>query len=188
MAKTTRPLAVGVVIVALILAADPVDATDAQGMIKAEVPVASMSPRVRTDDPALATLIQAATDRSPTFRHLAEAIQATDGVVYVQRGRCGHAVRACLPFSVAVAGPHRVLRVLVEDLEPEAEVIGSIAHELWHALEVLDQPGITTGRAMFFFYKSHGSWRGSRFETTAAIVAGNAVRQELRKRRPGQVK
>src|SRR5687767_6275569 len=103
--------------------------------------------------------------------------------------RCGHGRRACLPFSMAVAGPHRILRIVLSVWNPAGrEAIRSIAHELRHALEVLEEPGITRGDFMYFFYKSRGSWRGEAFETVAAVDAGNAVRQELRKRRPHQTR
>jgi hypothetical protein len=163
-----------------------VQAADRQEAVDRDVTGVSTSPRVRTDNPIIAALIEEATNRSITFQRLVGAIQATNGVVYVQQGRCGHGRRACLPFSMAVAGPHRILRIVLERLEPGREVIVAIAHELRHALEVLEEPGITSGDLMYFFYKSHGSWRGEAFETAAAVDAGNAVHQELRKPRPTQ--
>ena len=186
MAETTRQFVLGMMMAAVFGGVGTVQATGEQEAVDRYVTGVSKSQRVRTDNPAIAMLIEEATDRSITFRHLVQAIQATDGVVYVQQGRCGHARRTCLPFWMAVAGPNRVLQVVFERLEPTTEIAGDIAHELQHALEILEEPGITTGDAMYFFYKSHGSWRGDAFETTAAVNAGNAVRWELRKRRPKQ--
>ncbi|HEY6614992.1 MAG TPA: hypothetical protein VIZ32_10755, partial [Vicinamibacterales bacterium] len=79
------------------------------------------APRVRTEDSELSRLIQVATARSPTFRHLKHAIEATNGLVYVVRGRCGHRVRACLVLWMGVTDQHRILRVVVEDARPEVE-------------------------------------------------------------------
>jgi hypothetical protein len=172
----------GAAMVAAILAADQVAARQEPEPTNAERPVAFEAPRVRTDHPVLATLIREGINRSTTFRRLVDAIQTTDGVVYIEQGRCGHGVRVCLAHSITVAGPHRVLRVVVEDLHREAEAIKAIAHELYHALEILGQPSITTMEAIYFFYKQHGSWRGGAFETDAAVDAGNAVYLELRKR------
>ena len=182
MAGTKQALGAGAVIAAAILSSDRVVARQEPEPTNAERPDASEVPRVRTDHPVLATLIREGLDRSPTFRHLVDAIQTTDGVVYVEQGRCGHGVRVCLALSITVAGPHRVLRVVVEDLHPEAEAIRAIAHELYHALEILGQSSITTSEAIYLFYKQYGSWRGDAFETEAAIEAGNAVYWELRKR------
>jgi hypothetical protein len=187
-AETTRQLVVGMLMAVMSVAAERVQAADRQEAVDRDLTGVSTSPRVRTDNPVIAALIEEATDRSITFRRLVGAIQATNGVVYVEQGRCGHGRRACLPFSMIVAGPHRILRVVLERLEPGREVIGTIAHELRHALEVLEEPGITSGDLMYFFYKSHGSRRGDAFETPAAENAGNAVRQELRQRRPTQLK
>jgi hypothetical protein len=170
------------------VAAQRVQAADRQEAVDRDLTSVSTSPRVRTDNPVIAALIEEATDRSITFRRLVGAIQATNGVVYIEHGRCGRGRRACLPLAMAVAGPHRILRIVLEDLEPRTEAVGAIAHELRHALEVLEEPGITGGDLMYFFYKSHGSWRGEAFETVAAVHAGNAVRQELRNRRPNQLK
>jgi hypothetical protein len=152
------------------------------GQADRDVSADSTSPRVRTHHPVLATLTREGIDRSATFRRLVDAIQTTDGVVYVEQGRCGHGVRACLALSITVAGPHRVLRMVVEDLHPEAEAIRAIAHELYHALEILGQPTITTSEAIYLFYKQYGSWRGDAFETDPAVEAGNAVSRELGKR------
>jgi hypothetical protein len=170
------------------VATQRVQAAGRQEAVDREPTSVSTSPRVRIDNPVIAALIEEAADRSLTFRRLVGAIQATNGVVYVEHGRCGRGRRACLPLAMAVAAPHRILRIVLEDLEPGTEAIGVIAHELRHALEVLEEPGITSGDLMYFFYKSHGSWRGESFETVAAVNAGNAVRQELRKRRPNQLK
>ena len=60
--------------------------------------------RVRAANPGLAALIAETARRSATFRHMVEAIEASDGVVYVVRGRCRRGVRACLDFLVPVRG------------------------------------------------------------------------------------
>jgi hypothetical protein len=70
--------------------------------------------RVRSNTPSIAAIIQDAAERSPLFRRLIETIDATDGLVYVDEGKCGHGVSACLVLSVQVAGPHRLLRILVD--------------------------------------------------------------------------
>ena len=131
----------------------------------------------------IATLIQDATVRSATFRHIADAVAATDGVVYVEEGRCGHGVRACLVLGVAISGPNRLLRVLVNTHKADWDLQGSIGHELRHAIEVLSDPAVTSYEAMFGFYTREGLHRVDGFETEAAVEAGDAVRTELRARR-----
>src|SRR5262245_23966644 len=109
MVESTRLFVQAVLAVAVILAPDWADATIGQEPTHLDNP--RDAPRVRTGDPDISILIQRATVLSPTFRRLAEAIQATDGIVYVQRGRCGHRVHTCLLFWMTVAGSNRILRV-----------------------------------------------------------------------------
>jgi hypothetical protein len=58
-------------------------------------PDASPLSRVRSTDSRITALIARAVEQSATFRSLLEKVDATDGIVYVEAGRCG-AVRACL--------------------------------------------------------------------------------------------
>src|SRR5262245_19741675 len=62
-------------------------------------------PRVRSRSPSIAAIIREGSARSMTFRRLVERVDATDGLVYVDQGRCGHGVRACLLLAMVVAGP-----------------------------------------------------------------------------------
>ena len=135
--------------------------------------------RVRFDAPDIARAFRDATTRSATFRRLVQTIDRSDGVVYVERGSCGHGVRACLAMSVTQAGPDRVLRLVIDKTKQGDDVLVSFGHELQHAAEVLNESAITTGARMFHFYKSFGTWAGDTFETPEAVHVGEAVRREL---------
>ena len=112
---------------------------------------------------------------------MVETINASDGIVYVEDGQCGHGVRACFT-SVTAAGRNRILSVKVDTRNADWDLMGSIAHELRHTIEVLGNPKVVDNESMLFFYASVGSRRPGRvFETIAAVEAGNAVRDELRK-------
>lgn len=138
-------------------------------------------PRVRDNgDPSIAQLIQEATDRSATFRRLVDTIDATDGIVYVEQGTCGHHVRACLALTVRVAGPNRILRIVVNTRRDHSELLASIGHELQHAIEALSDLHVTNNRAIYFFFDRIGPTGEGRFETIAAIHAGLDVLAELR--------
>jgi hypothetical protein len=140
-------------------------------------------PRVRSANPILAALIRKAILRSETFRRLVAEIDASDGLVYVQEGRCGRGFRACLPFSVTMAGTSRLLRVIVDLRSPDWDLMGSIGHELQHAIEVLNDASVTSNGAIYFFFKRVGTSSGDGFETNAALDAGDRVRAEARKNR-----
>lgn len=51
--------------------------------------------RVRSEDSQIAAVIWRASERSTTLRRLIATIDRTDGLVYVENGKCGHGVRAC---------------------------------------------------------------------------------------------
>ena len=137
--------------------------------------------RVRSDESELRVLIHETMRRSATFRQIVAAIERTNGTVYVARGRCGRGVRACLLQMVVVAGPNRLLYIVI-DRKSDIDAMASLGHELRHAQEVLDDPTVTSRPAMYSFYERHASTKfGNRFETKAAIAAGDAVEAELRK-------
>ena len=139
--------------------------------------------RVRSENPSIAAIIREAAERSPIFRRLIERIEATDGLVYVQEGTCGHSVLACLTLSVQVAGPHRLLRILVDPRRDknDCDFMASIGHELWHAIEVLQEPNVRDFPAAYAFFDRKGPTdKGKgRFETQAARRTGLEVSSEV---------
>ena len=138
----------------------------------------TVSPRVRSTHPYIRAMIEEAARRSATFRRLVSDIEATDGIVYVEQGVCGHSVRACLALSVTPAGDFRILRVLVDARQRDWNVMASIGHELQHALEVLATRA-TTSEGIFIFYQREGVTMGDAFETTAAERIGTAVERDV---------
>jgi hypothetical protein len=147
--------------------------------VVAEAP--SPAPRVRSSDSTLAGLIDRAMRGSETFRRLITSIQASNGIVYVEPGRCGHGVRACLKMWMQVSGPNRFIRIVIDRTKSDrdVDVMGSLGHELQHAVEVLSEPAVTNGVTMYNFLRRTAPTDGNRFETTAAVNAGNAVIDEL---------
>lgn len=165
--------------VAAALASSPnVSATQAlPGLAVPELNVPD--PRVRGLTPRVVGLLREATARSQTFHHLVATIDGTDGVVYVGEGRCGQGLRACLLHTVTIAGPRRVLRVLVDPRHPDTELMRSLGHELQHAVEVLSDRTVRSNAALRLLYTKQCSLCRDVFETDAAVRAGDAVRAEL---------
>ena len=143
--------------------------------------VAVSPSRVRSGNLTIAALIRETLARSETFRRLVTTIEASDGIVYVRDGTCGHGVPACLVLSVTKAGPNRLLRVLVDAKKTGWDLAGLIGHELQHAIEVLSDPSVTNDSAVYFFYKQANPFGDHRFETDAAIQTGLRVRAEVRR-------
>jgi hypothetical protein len=93
-------------------------------------PDAGSISRVRSTDVRITALMGRAVEQSATFRSLLDTIAATDGIVYVEAGRCGR-LRACLTVKVTVAGPNRILWIVVDPRRAACDVMASIGHELW---------------------------------------------------------
>jgi hypothetical protein len=140
---------------------------------------AAPAPRVRSTDPVLAPLLAQAQSGSRTFRDLVRAIETTDGIVYVERGRCGHGVHACLSLQLVAGEGFRLLRIIVEIVDSPLQMMATIGHELQHALEVLMQPGVRTSAAAYLYYAREAATVRDAFETVAAVHAGLQVEREL---------
>jgi hypothetical protein len=135
--------------------------------------------RIRSENPRITEAIADGTARSVTFRRLVDIIDASDGLVYVMDGDCGHGVNACVLLSITIAGPFRVLRILVAPRKaPGCELVETIGHELQHAVEVLRELRIRNNSQMHHFFGGVGPTGFGRFETAAAINAGLDVAHE----------
>jgi hypothetical protein len=135
-------------------------------------------------DLTIARTIAEAAELSETFRRLLEIINRSDGIVWVNRGRCRHGPPACLVVSLVVAGPNRLLRVIVDPRRADDELIESLGHELQHAVEVLGSSARSTAEMYNFFEYASGMYRvGDRFESREAVAAGFAVAREVSRAR-----
>lgn len=150
MTKRTQQTVAGMAMVGMLAVGRPATADDT-GAASIAPDTTPMS-RVRGGDPTITAVMREAAEQSATFRGLVEAINASDGIVYVHAGECGHGVRACLA-AVTAAGANRILRVKVDTRKKApADLMSSIGHELQHAVEVLSVPTVTNNAAMFLFY------------------------------------
>ena len=152
-------------------------------------PDTSEFPRIRSSSAKLASLISEAKERSPTFSALVTAIEATDGIVFVQDGRCRQGRQACLTWRVTLAGPYRMLFVRLDARKSDLDLMASAGHELRHALEVLADASLRSTEAIHFFYMrglSPESFRTA--ETAAAEATGNAVFLEVQRSRSAGMK
>jgi hypothetical protein len=139
--------------------------------------------------PAIVTMIRQATRLSTTFRGLVDAINSSDGLVYVEEGKCRQHLPACFMHSVKIAGPNRLLRIKVDPrgnkFDPQRadpEMMGLIGHELQHAVEVLSNPRLRTNADIMSFYMLEGTFStGTAIETPAAEHAGVVIEDEVRR-------
>ena len=172
MTRITRLLIVDIMMTGLIGMGGPVIAASGDGLA---------IDRVRSSNAVIVKVLKEASDRSRTFRGLVETIKASDGTVYVEEGKCGYGVRACL-VTVTMAGANRNLWVKVDTRLADCELMELIGHELQHTIEVLGDRTVTNGFALYYFFLKEGSRsKGLAFETDAAIAVGETVRAEVRK-------
>jgi len=138
--------------------------------------------RVRSSDASLTALIDRAAGQSATFQRLLASIVRSNGIVYVEVGTCTHGVRACLQMWMKAVGPNRFLRVLIDTpkIGTDTEKMGLVGHELQHAVEALSESGVTDGVSLYNFFRRFAPTDGGRFETMAALDAGDRVKEELR--------
>ena len=137
--------------------------------------------RVRSDHALIANLVAEGQQRSKTFRQIVLAIEATDGVVYIEPGKCHDGAKGCLLHKMSAAGEIRYLWIAVNVNAAPVDLMVRIAHELRHALEILSDASIRTGQQMLAFYQPRGIPSRRSYETAAALAAGAAVRDELGK-------
>jgi len=140
----------------------------------------ALAPRVRSSHPYIRAMIAEAQVRSPTFRALVGAIEATNGIVYVEEGDCHHQVRACLPPIVTSTRDFRFLRVIVDARQEDWQVMSDIGHELQHALDVLSDPLARTDSSLFFLALQGTFSVGDIHETRTAVKSGESVKEEVK--------
>jgi len=152
--------------------------------------------RVRSSNVAILTMLNEGSERSPALQALVARISRSDGLVYVEYGYCafGHLNACVLPYLVAAQG-QRYLRVLISPdstrVSPDQR-LALIAHELQHAIEILDDRDVVDVLSMQTMFRRIGIplVRREGYETTAARAAGDKVYDELtrssrRRRRSG---
>ena len=141
--------------------------------------------RVRSTDASLNTVIKEGSARSSTFRAIVARIDQSDGIVYVEYGYCafGH-LDGCLLPSIVSNTRERYLRIVVsKDRNRVAhdQTIALIAHELQHAVEVLEHLEVVDLETMTALYRRIGVPLAGRagYETAAASAVGRKVLAEL---------
>jgi hypothetical protein len=140
-------------------------------------------PHVRPE-PQLRDVIEDAMSRSPALRGLADLLEARDVTVYIR-------TRAQLPTGLegraallAVHGGHRYLVIELACGRSAVMQMTTLGHELFHAVEIANEPSIVDARTLVAYYARVGTLTGDidgkrTFETQAAADVGTRVRREL---------
>ncbi len=125
-------------------------------------------------------LLRDGTRRSETLRRLAEEIEQSDVIVYIET-RPTLDVPVSAHLQMAGATPvARYLRILVKIPAGADNAIALLGHELQHAREIAHATAVHDQRSLETLYKQIGDENDSGWETKAARLVAYIIRDELR--------
>lgn len=140
------------------------------------------SDRLRPQGPRMEFWLREARRRSPTVQRLAERIEQSDVIVYLDISRnLSPNVTACLTWMAATSARRIVRASFRHDLRP-SDAIAMLAHELQHVVEVIDHPEVRSTETLLQLYTRIGHPTGDnglRWDTADAVAVGTLARLEV---------
>ena len=139
---------------------------------------------LRILDCRMAALVTNGMARSSTLRQLTDTVGTLRGIVYVKTGYyvnpdTKRVLSGALSHRISVAGAYRLLHLMVAPESGDRPLV-ILAHELQHAIEVLEHSDVATEAAVDRLFDRIGTHTGAGVvETQAAQVAERAVAREL---------
>ncbi len=117
---------------------------------------------------------------SPSFRRLVNRIEQSDVIVYIDlRPDMRPGVGGSLRF-LAESATDRFLRIQVNRTVARLWQVALLGHELQHAVEVADAPGIHSAEDLRMLYRQIGVRTGAdTYDSIAARQAGFTIREEI---------
>ena len=175
-ASTERPMRCAAIVLGVTLAASTAAAETPRPFVDDNNP----HRHVRPTSLAGRELIQTGMAQSATFRRLVHRIEASDVIVYVQlEPGLPTGVGGVLEF-MAAGGDVRFLRISLGRQFQRPILVALLGHELQHAVEVAEAPGVRSATQLEALYRSIGHPVGRhRYDSVAARFAGQTVRDEL---------
>lgn len=151
----------------------------------ASPPTPAVQSRLRGADPGAREVLAAGLARSPTFRAIARTLESSDVIVYIETRSLRRSGQ--LQFVGATPGA-RYVRVAVQVPGREEELVGWLAHELWHAVEIARARDVRSEAGLSVFYRRVGTFSlsGGEVETEQARVVQARVVAECREREDGR--
>ncbi len=138
-------------------------------------------PRIRPQDSRIAQVLKEGPARSSTFKSLVERIESGDVIVYIAINPVLKSSLAGAMTFMTSAGGFRYLRASISLDQTFDQMIATVAHELQHVVEVIDDRTVADEKSLVALYRRIGepSRVTSSWETVAAQQAGYQVRREL---------
>jgi hypothetical protein len=140
-------------------------------------------PHVRPE-PEMRALVAGAARGSLAIRGLIDHLEELDVTVYVRQRAFAQTELEGRVALLAATGVHRYLVIEIACGRPRLTQMATLGHELYHAVEIADEPSVVNAQTLAAFYMRIGRrsdyWGGRMmFETEAAAEAGLRVRREL---------
>ena len=140
-------------------------------------------PRLRPQDSRSVQVLKEGPARSATFRALVNRIEASNLIVYVSVNPILKSGLSGALTWMTRAGDFRYVRASISSELTLDQMIASVAHELQHAVEVIEDETVVDERSMAALYKRIGqpsrAAGPSGWETMNAQRTATRVRREL---------
>ena len=135
---------------------------------------------VRTSEPRIADVLQRLVNYSATAARLAERIEHSDLIVYVEPGFCrSRLAQSCFMVLPSPSG-RRYARITVPLSISTFRMASLIGHELQHAVEVADAPSVVDPQTLVWWFGRIGfRIDAETFETQTAKRVEQIIHREL---------
>lgn len=141
------------------------------------------SPHVRPER-GLQRLVDDAARRSPAIQEWIDRLEQLDVTVYIRLQTFAQIDLEGRVALLSVSGAHRYLVIELAGGRGELMQMSTLGHELFHAIEIAEEPSVVDLDTLADLYTRigirTGDSRGLRtFETTGAAEAGDRARKQL---------
>ena len=139
--------------------------------------------RLRPQDARLELVLKEGAKRSTTFKALVDRIEASNLIVYIAFNPIMKANLSGMMTWMTRTGDYRYVRASISKDLTFDQMIATVAHELQHAVEVIDDTTVVDEKSLVALYKRIGRQNSNtspaHWDTTAAQDTGYRVRREL---------
>jgi len=141
------------------------------------------APHVRPVN-GLRALVEEAAQPSPEVPALIDRLEATDLIVYIRTRTFSDSELDGRVALLAATNLQRYLVIELSSMKTALVQMATLGHELYHAVEIAEQPSVVDTRTLAALYRRIGEQQGDAvgrqtFETAAAFEAGRRTRREL---------
>ena len=129
-------------------------------------------------------LVDEAARRAPAIRDSIERLEKLDVTVYVRMKAFTQIDLDGRVALLSTAGSHRYLVIELACGRSELTQMATLGHELFHAIEIAEEPSVVNADTLAVFYSRIGIKTGDSrglqtFETEEAAAAGLLARRQL---------